>query len=314
MIIHSVTEPNKSFVWSSTGMAFNALGATVFDYEAWVETLRNGIHSPLYDVDLVIFESVYLEWTGLTVKQLRAIYPKAKVVCLGSDTIYYVVTGKNGGYQIQHPQDCDLFLEQMSECIDFYEAKGVNVDRWMWTASEWLLNFAAQFKDLEKENDFIGVYAPHTISEPGYRQDMVNYIKNAGRSFSRGDGIGHEDNELDSLLSWYGRSRYTLETSSHNNPQLKNCVKGFRTFLGAETNTLLMCDDNPDIIRYYDDPQGRMIPIYKYGNFQEIIDLADYYDSHPAERNLLITRQRDWVRQNTIEKQLKRLLTKHKII
>jgi hypothetical protein len=272
MIIKAITEPDKLFVYTCTGRAFENLSTyidcetRVEDYKVWSQT----IHVE-EDVDVFIFESVYLELTRFTTAHLRHFYPNAKLVAMGSDTIYFIGENKNGGYQFNSPLDVDLFLEKMDDCIEEYERRGVNVDNWMWTISDWMIEYLKKFELVsfdEREYDFIGVYAPHTIQREGsYRNRMVRHIEDAGFRFTQGGGSGHEDNDLDRLLNMYCNSKFTLGTTSHDNPKFHG-MKGFRDWIGPFLGSLLIYDDYKDVIKRYD---GRnTVPVYPYDDFDVI--------------------------------------------
>lgn len=313
-MIHAITEFDKPFVWTTTGKAFQRIGehldvkVNLIDYKKWPAYLQYAN----FQVKLVLFESVYLELINATVRDLRIVYPNAKLVCLGSDTIYYITTGKNGGYQIKYPQELDLFLEKMDPCIEEYKKRGVNVDGWMWTISEYLIDRCSKYQSDEKLYDFIGVYAPHTINREGsYRNRMVNYIRDSAFTFTQGGGTGHEDQDLDRLFTAYSKSRFTLGTTSHDNPAFHG-MKGFRDWIGPFMGSLLIYDDYPEIISKFDG--GATVPIYGYGNFEELIEVANYFTINKTHYNALLEKQKEWARKNTIEEQLLYLLEKHRCI
>lgn len=319
MLIHSPTEFLKPFVYTSTGYAVQELAKMLdaelvqFEQSEWGNVTFD---KDLSNVDLVIFEAAYVEMWKIGTRQIRNTYPNAKLVCISSDDIYFILTGKNGGYQFPGVADCDLFLCQMTQSIDEYKQRGVNVDRWMWTGSKEFFQYCENLYDkaghgFEKHYDFIGVYGPWTL-EQGYRKEMVDAIKAAGMTFTQGGGSGHDDNNLDGVLESYCRSYFTLGTSSHNNPLLNDkwCVKGWRDFIGPFMGSLLIYDNNPDIINYY----CQQTPIYEFGNFDSLIKVANFLKDCPEKRDFIIEAQKKWALENTIEKQLFRLLKEHKIV
>lgn len=317
MKIHALTEKNKPFVYLSTGRAFCGLEnyldcqVNLFDYRDWY---NHCLVTPHEDVDIFIFESVYMELCNLHTRLLRAFYPNAKLVALGSDTIYYIKTGKNGGWQFNSPLDVDLFLETMSEVREEYKNRGVKVDKWMWTISESLIS---HLEGLPRKNwkerlfDFISLLSPHTIGRQGsYRQEMVEYLKNRYCNFTRGLGSGMDDKNPDITHLEYGNAKITIGTSSHDNPQFFG-VKGYRDAIGPFMDSLLVYDDFKDVVDNYQ--VGTLVPAYGYGKFHELVEILDYFDANETHRNLCIEAQKKFFRENTIEKQLVRLFKKYGI-
>ena len=319
MKIYAVTEDSKPFVSLSTGKAFSNL-SSYYDCEVQVKDFnywRNReIDSDSGNDVVVIFESVYLELAGMSTRDLREYYPNAKFVAMGSDTIYYLVTNKNNGYQFDSPFEVDLFLEKMEDCIDQYRARGINVDHWMWTASDWLLDYVQKFdegkKFEEKENDFIGLYAPHTIQRPNsYRNKMVNFLASKGKKFTQGGGSGHDDPDVDKIFQQYANIKFTLGSTSHDNP-LFHGMKGFRDWIGPHMGSMLIYDDYPDVRKHFQG--GELVPLYEYGVFEGILAIHDHYSQNTDQYYEVIEHQKAWALDNTIEKQLVKLFTKHGII
>lgn len=318
--ILAITEYDKPFVYLTTGQAFKNLSSyidctvTILDFRHWFQSIRQQ-SIKANDIDLLICESVYIELNRFTITFLRSIYPNAKIVVLGSDTIYYITTGKNNGYQFDSPLEVDLFLEKMDVCIEEYQKRGVNVDSWMWTASDELLDYIEakdKYYTQEREFDFIGVYHPISINNIGsYRQRMVQYLTDHGYKFTQGGGTGHEDQNYDRLFSHYRRSWFTLGTTSHNNP-LFHSMKGFRDWIGPAMGALLIYDDYPDVIKKFHG--GTLVPTYPYEDFKAITEIADYYKNDLEAFNSLLELQKKWARANTIEKQLHKLFLEHHII
>lgn len=321
MIIHHPTEFTKSFVWHSTGLAVKNLAALMGGYAYQFEacTWGNRMDSGNWGVspekaDLLIVEATYFEINGTTVQEVRRHYSNAAIIVLSSDAIYFVATGKNGGFQFQGLGDVDLFLELDPRVREHYRELGYrNIDEWKWTASAELLGHIAGTPNPpfeEREYDFIGVYAPHTIAREGsYRNQMVRAIESAGLKFTQGGGSGHGDSDIDRLIQHYKNSKFTLGTSSHDNPLLTQCVKGFRDFMGPAAGSLLIYDNNP-AIRLYNCP----MPVHPYGDFDRLISLTEEYKSNPLIYQSTLEAQQKWVLENTIEKQLFKKLKEHKLV
>lgn len=316
MKILSLTEKNKPFVYLCVGKAVENLPnlidceSTVLDVQEWQPT-----YNP--DIDLFICEAAYLgrDFKNVSINFLRGVYPKAKFVVLGSDTIYYTTMEVNNGYQIDYPQDCDLFLETMHDPECLYRRKGVTVDHWDWTISQWTIDYLEKFEPKpwnEREYDFISVLSPHTINREGsYRNRMVKSIEEAGLKFTQGGGSGMADNNYDTLFDRYCNSRATLGTSSHDNPAFFG-RKGFRDAIAPFLGSVLIYDDFKDVVEDY--LVGGIMPMYGYEKFEELPAILDYLNNNPTHRNFYIEKQKEFFDKNSIDNQLVEKLGNHGLI
>lgn len=314
MNILALTEKAKPFVYLSTGKAFENLDkyidcdVNVIDFREWAPVGNN-------EIDIFIFEAVYAELLNFSISDIKYIYPNAKIVCLGSDTIYFVKTNKNDGYQFKSPEECDLFLETMWDSFEVYEERGINVDHWDWTISEWLIEDLKRFTPKpwdEREHDFISLLSPHTIAREGsYRYEMVGAIGAADMSFTQGGGTGMADPEVDKIFESYCNSKITLGTSSHDNPEIFG-RKGFRDAIGPFLGSILIYDDYKDVVADY--LVGGIMPMYGYGKFEELSAIKEYLDNNPTHRDFYIERQKEFFTKNTIDEQLVGKFLDHSII
>ena len=281
---------------------------------------------------LFIFEIGNPQHSNWTTKQLREKFPNAKFVALCSDTIYYQLNGLP--FQMD-PDGIDLHLEVMPQSVEWLNSKGIRAEFFRWGISDDLINkalaFASNtfFKDFadklhdghsknlsyKKDIDFIGVYHPGTISNPQcWRHHAVKHIENNGYIFTQGGGNGHQDDNIERLLSHYTRSKFTLGTSSHNRPELTRlgCMKFFRDELGPLLNSLLIYDKHPNVELRYN--YGKeVVPLYDYDNFESILDLhKKLWNS--VEYDRLLFKQKIFVMRHSFERELLRCLVKHNII
>lgn len=316
MKILSITEKNKPFVYLCVGKAVENL-PNLIDCESTVLDVNEWIPESNPDIDLFICEAVYLSpaFKNITIPQIKELYPNAKVVVLGSDTIYYTTTGTNHGYQINYPQDCDLFLETMYEPQAIYYRNQVRVDHWDWSISQWTIDYLEKFEPKSwnnREYDFISVLSPHTIArEDSYRNRMVKSIEDAGLTFTQGGGNGMSDEDIDRLLQSYCNARVCLGTSSHDNPNFFG-RKGFRDAIAPFLDSVLIYDDFEDVVKDY--LVGGIMPMYGYGNFEELPWILEYLNNNPTHRKFYIEKQKEFFRKNTIDIQLVERLNKHGII
>lgn len=266
---------------------------------------------------LFIFEIGYPQHAGLTAKDLRKWFPNAKFITLCCDTMYYI---KNN-LPLQLPdqkEEIELTLELNSNCRFWFDEKGIKNDLWMWTISDKLIDelmvLAGPLDFSIKDNDFIGVYHPCSISNVGsYRNNMIKYIKDNGYTFSQGGGTGHNDGNLEKIYRKYISSWFTLGTTSHNRPELtkEGTMKGFRDWIGPILNSLLIYDNHPNVKELF---PLHIIPNYEYGDFEKILKLAKILKEEKKLYLTILKSQKQWAKDNTIDKQLYRLLVKHNIV
>src|SRR6185436_8817213 len=176
-----------------------------------------------------------------------------KIMSLASDTIWWM---HHGGQQIHDQHLIDLNLELIPQAIDWMDRKGWKVDRWLWTCSD--LNIA-ELKSIcnqdkvdwqRKTIDTIGCYGPWTIDNPGYRHDMVKWLKENGVSFTQGaNNAGHQDKSINTVYQSYMDSWLNIGTTSHGGVEFNNlgCLKGWREWISPFLNCLLIHDDHPNV-------------------------------------------------------------------
>ena len=261
------------------------------------------------EVDFVLFEPGMVGYPGITTKLLRSHFPKAKLLAFATDTNY--VKAHNCGFQLDSPQDCDLYCEHMELTLDWMKEKGVSTDYWQITGSELLFHHLLRQPKADKVYDFIGVYHPIAFNDPNnYRTRMRSFLQEKGYTFTQGEGEGHYDNaNTENLFSNYAKSWFTLGTSSHNDPLQHRGSKGFRDWVGPFCHSLLIYDDYPDVIKH-----RWPCPIYKFGDFEHITRIADWWKANPGYIEVKLKEQQAWAMANSIEKQIVQLMLKHKFV
>jgi hypothetical protein len=267
------------------------------------EDIAQGKMSPDDDEVIIIFEAGCFQHAGISLQKLKEYFPNSKIIPLSADGNIHLFL--RGQHQLDY-RFVDLWLDLDPRCVKIYRELGINADQWMWTISDWFIDYIKQFAyTLEtKTYDFIGVY--HIASmDAGYRAELIKYIENCNLCFTNGGGNGHDDNDIDRLLNHYFHSHITLGTTSHNIPNFRT-PKGFRDWIGPFTGAPLIYDDHPVIMDCYQD----VVPYYRYDDFRSIIEL---YNKYKGDQDLL-QKQQYWAINNTIDKQLYRMLQKYEII
>ena len=323
--IYTVTDFTVPFGVVSINYAIENLVNYIPNCTVKTYNLREEFIPHKIDIDVdndVIFlcEVGYCIDAGLTTSDIFKYYPNGKIVILGCDTQYFMFQEKH--FQWHNPHEVDLTLDLMPQCVDVFKEHNITADLWMWTVSDSLLqllklNYGNIVDYDRKKYNFIGVYGPWTISNKDcYRHHMVNYITDNGLTFTRGNGNGFNDKDLGNLYCQYLNSWLTLGTTSHNNPFLTRMggMKGFRDWIGPLLHCPVIYDSHENIQKLF--CPNNKIPLYNYDKFDEIVKLGRYYSdiNNRKEYEELIAIQTRWSFNNTIDKQLYRLLTQYNII
>jgi hypothetical protein len=306
MKIIGTTKYNTPCLWTCIGKGIEGLSKytniPIIIYDQ--QDIANGNIIKDNDDIILLFEAGCFQHAGWSLSKVKDWFPNSKLIPIAADTNIYLFLRN------QHQLDyelVDLWLDLDTRCIDYYKNLGIQADQWMWTISDWFIDYIKKTTITldTKRYDFIGVY--HIVSMiDGYRARLINYLKDHNLSFTNGGGNGHEDNDLERLINYYYHSHITLGTTSHNIGEDFRTPKGFRDWIGPFTGTPLIYDDYPMIMDCYQDT----VPYYKYKDFDSIVEL---YNKYKGDQKLL-QKQQTWATNNTIDKQLYRLLQKYEFI
>lgn len=270
-----------------------------------------------YEDEVILFleagqtQEKHSRWT---LKRFKQNFPNSKIVLFASDSIYYEVN--NLGWQFGDEIVPDLIFEVMPQCVESFRSFGLNAECIPWTISRRLYshlkNLATPIDFNRKKNDFIGLYHPGTLHSD-YRARMVNYIKRAEFKFIQGGGGDHQGNDLYLVFNNFLDSWFTLGTTSHARPELTQlgCMKGFRDAVGIALNCLLINDDHPNVQKVWD--MGSALPQYKYGDFEEILNIYDYYKDS-GEYLIKLKQQQKWLSEHLLDDLFFKYMKKYNIL
>jgi len=306
MKIIGTTKKNTPCLWTCLGKGIEGLKKyvdlpiVIYDQK---EIADNKIVPDTSQV-LIIAEAGCFQHAGWSLEKVKGYFPNSKIVLLAADTNIYLFIHKK--HQVNFNL-VDLWLDLDTRCIEYYQNLGIQADQWMWTISDWFIDYIKKFCFTldAKSYDFIGVYHIASMNE-GYRSELIKYLQSQNLSFTNGGGNGHEDNDIDRLLNYYFHSHITLGTTSHNIGRDFRTPKGFRDWIGPFTGAPLIYDNYPMIMKCY----KNVVPYYEYENFDSIIKLYNQYKNDKT----LIQVQQAWATNNTIDKQLYRILQKYELI
>lgn len=77
-------------------------------------------------------------------------------------------------------------------------------------------------------------------------------------------------------------------------------LKAWRDWIGPCTNTILIYDNHPTIVEYFDG----IVPTYDYNNPYSFLDSLYTFIINPQKYMDILNKQKSWLKNNTIEKQL----------
>jgi hypothetical protein len=259
------------------------------------------------DDSVFIFEAAVLRGMETTHTAIKGLANNVKTVCLSGDAIYFERTKNYGGYEISEPEKVDLFLDLMDEIVDIYRGRGINADSWMWTTSQYLVDeFTKRAGEIAttKTHDFIGLWKT-CWGDDEQRRYLLEHLDKSNRSIIKSGEVSYE---LGDIYGKYASSWFCLGTTSPSWTAHVRTMKGFRDWIAPLCGTVLIYDNHPDVVRKF-----TCVPLYEYGNHQAVIDLADKIRGDGSYHDILV-KQREWVVNNTIEKQLLRRLQEHKLV
>jgi hypothetical protein len=258
-----------------------------------------------------IAESAFFRDSLLDARQLRRLIPNGKLINMASDSIYF--TRKNDDEFYFLPEYFDLWLDTMEECKEYYQSKGLFADIWRWTISDkyidliddYLFNLQEGFmyEPSKKEKDYVCLARLNSI----YRQQLKHYLDENRLKGTFGTGALSSD--LKDLYELYNTAWVAIGTTSPAGQDDIRTMKGFRDWIAPFFGTVLVYDDHPEM-----NWASSVLPRYDYNDFPDlkafIIDVKHY----PDLSKQYIKKQKAFILNHTIEKQLINLFRKHSII
>lgn len=273
-----------------------------------IEQFHDGRVEPDSRSGLFIFEGALLKESYRTTKDIKTWFPNCKIVALTGESLTYkhgyahYTNNPTREFEFYDGYDIDLWLDGNDEIVEDYRKKGLTVDYWMWTVSQFMIDLFLNRPRIEKYQDIVCLIG----HKREYRQALMGFMNGRYRC-QWGSGAGDGNYDFDHLFNSFSGSRFVLGTSS---PcwWTNRSVKGFRDWLGPICGTVLIYDDYPDVVKKYP------CPIYPYEDFQAISELMEGIWSDQEQYNKILAEQVAWAQDNTIVNQLQRRLTQYKLI
>lgn len=256
----------------------------------------------------------------LSVSELVQVkHPSSILLCFGGDTLYANQQGSQCEFDSCHA--CDVYLDLIDGVVMNMRTQKFESHPWIWTPSAALLALVEN-KLIVVNGSYMNAHSSVVNEMPvkimmlfslqsEYRARLREAIKQLQEE-SAGLFAVYDTQQAfldpDSVFDLYSKSFITLSTTSTSPAWIHvNCrsVKGFRDWIAPSLGSLLVTDDHPDNIRKY----GPGVFYYRYGDFdhlkQTIKDTWQRMGTHTEQRAATLRRQRDWVKNNILDIQLK---------
>jgi len=256
-------------------------------------------------------------------KELRQKFPNAKIVILMTDAQYnFRRTQPNGkhdgeiGWVLRglDPSDFNaadmLLFSDHGVMMTYRSITKTLCEYFMWTIAESTITKLTTNKHLYsntiKTIDFFALI--NLVSYGQIRRRIRQHLlKSHYKVFFAGNTLSTFDN-FQQLYKVYNRSRFILGTTSSVIPtREERCMKGFRDWLAPFCNSVLIYDDYHDVMTYFVDDSGVVVPIY---SFRKLATINGLYNDLTSDKELyssFIDRQRNWALKNTVYQQFTRL-------
>lgn len=224
----------------------------------------------------------------------KTLYPNAKFVLFGGgDCCYY------GGPECIE-WNINLFIDIMGEVVE--KATKFPAEFYFWSISETIIEqIENSILPTQKEFDFISL-----CNNNGPRVNLFDGLRQNGKSVLVGLNIF----DLPKVYEIYAKCKYTI---GHTTPLIcfpnKRSMKGFRDWIGPFCGTPLIYDDFTDIINRI---SNDILPTYKYCDASSVVELINSISEEKYKS--LIEKQKEWARQNSLEKQIEKILLKYQML
>ena len=290
----------RCFLWEYTNnLALKNL-AEKHQYEYKPLTYINGYIDDLNKLDmdtncLLAFFENNPKFNKNDWKVVKEKFPNAKIVMFGGgDTIYY---GR---------ADCicwpiDLLIETIKSVAK--EDTKFPAAHHYWSISETVIKQIQETK-LETEKTWKLISLCRDASNE--RVSFFERLKDAGYDVHWNLKLYNPPD----IYKAYSRSWFTLGHSTPVFSTKDRTTKGWRDWLAPFCNNVLIYDDFPDMVDIGPD----ILPTYKYLDQNEVAALCLKLGNDLMLYNEYIEKQRKWALDNTLEKQIEKILLKHKLL
>jgi len=227
------------------------------------------------------------------INYVKNLYPQAKLISFGGDVHYININSFKHIWEA-----CDLHIDTMFSVkpqIELY----TKYDHYFWTLSETAIEEIYNHNSFpEKTNDVI--FLGNVVTN--FRKQFFSNLKRTYKVLCH-----LKEFDYDKVLNHYKSTYITLEsTTPCADFWSKHSMKGFRAWVGPFCDSVSICNDD-----------------LKNSEMEELSDIIYWYNSHNLHsvinelksneklRLEYINKQREWILNNTIEKQLKKIIDKH---
>lgn len=219
--------------------------------------------------------------------------PNAKIIMTGGDTIYY-------GVEEVKTTPCDVFIETISFIVNKLNAAFPS-EFIYWTISE---TIKSELKTNHIDNSLICLCGQTPI-----RKEFFDSLGRIGYDIN----YGLSEFNLDKMYELYSKSKFTIGNTmpapGFRHHTLRS-MKGMRDWFGPACDSLLICDDYPDIKKIGQD----ILPTYKYRDYKHLSNILNRFNNDDELYSYTLNNQKQWLASHTMEKQLTAILQKYGLI
>lgn len=220
-------------------------------------------------------------------------FPNSKIVMFGGDVIYY---GRPAGI----PWPLDLLIDTMQEICNDRDKVAFPIEHYYWSVSETIIE---QIENTQFDNIKEKVLISLCRDASSERTAFFSNLKENGYPVTWNLNLW----QAEQIYKEYNKHKFSLGHTTPVWTGRNRSMKGYRDWISPFTNTVLIYDDYPDIL----DIGKYIVPIYRYLDYKDCINLINAIDEDSKLYNEILLRQKEWARNNTLEKQIDKIVQKH---
>ena len=229
-------------------------------------------------------------------KEVKRAFPNAKIIMFSGDSLYHKrLSADTLTWKV------DLCIETIKKITE--NSSIIPCEHFYWNISETLIEQIKQTTLSTVKTNYAISLCNMTSKE---RASFLTSLTNEGC-------IVHWDLKLFKLIDIYNRFAQNWVSIGHTTPVwtgAQRSMKGFRDWIAPFCGTVLIYDDYPDII----DIGEEIVPTYQYIQIESAIKLINKLKNDSALYAKYLRVQKKWAIENSLEAQLIRILTKHKML
>lgn len=223
--------------------------------------------------------------------------PRAKIILTGSDTVYYEV-------EDSLRMKPDVFIDTMEDQVELAK-KVVPSEFLVWTLSEDIIQEIAEVPDAVR--DLAGIcLCQNSPDRNTFFYRVMDKLDNGENPIA----WGLNQNDPQKIYKYFKRSKICIGYSGPSpgfGDDKKPSRKGMRDWLGVAAGCLFLQDD------FHPLPVD-IFPCYKYKDPIDCANMMRFFIDRNIFSNQIIEYQQQWLKDNSMEKQLEKILLKNNLL